>query len=122
MDSFILDVLRGWRLLNAASLSQDEWRDVLSTTNNKLDYDTISDALQTLWDEQLATRGHGDSHWQNWHDFNLAWESDSSWDTGYGEWDDASWQDSWSTASWDYDAAWAEDWGASWHEPHAHAQ
>ena len=48
MDTFILDVLRGWRLLVAASLSSDEWRDVLATTNNKLDYLSVSDALQTL--------------------------------------------------------------------------
>ena len=55
VDSFILEVLRGWRLLMAASLSADEWRDVLSSTGNKLDYASIADALQTLWDEQLAT-------------------------------------------------------------------
>ena len=36
-DSFILDVLRGWRLLVAASLTQEEWRDVLSSTGNRLD-------------------------------------------------------------------------------------
>lgn len=33
-DSFIMDVLRGWRLLVAASSTQDEWRDVLSSTGN----------------------------------------------------------------------------------------
>ena len=37
-DSFLLDVLRGWRLLQAASLSKDEWRDILSATGNKLDF------------------------------------------------------------------------------------
>ena len=57
MDSFIINVLRGWRLLVAASLGPEEWRDILSATNGRLDYDSISDALQTLWDEQLtATR------------------------------------------------------------------
>ncbi|CAE6970715.1 unnamed protein product [Symbiodinium natans] len=53
-DSFILDVLRGWRLLQAASLSLDERRDVLSATRNRLDFESISNALQVLWDEQLS--------------------------------------------------------------------
>ena len=55
MDSFILDVMRGWRLLVAACLSSDEWRDVLASTGNKLDYQSIADALQVLWDEQLGS-------------------------------------------------------------------
>lgn len=38
MDTFILDVLRGWHLLVAASLSADEWRDILASTGSKLDY------------------------------------------------------------------------------------
>ena len=58
MDSFILDVMRGWRLLVAASLTSDEWRDVLATTGNKLDYQSIADALQTLCNEQPgSTKG-----------------------------------------------------------------
>ena len=91
MDSFILDVLRGWRLLVAASLSPEEWRDVLATTGNKLDYLSVSSALQTLWDEQLG----GSGKWQPsvataplssfWHE--------SSWP--YDEWSDnqAMWHD-----------------------------
>ena len=47
-DSFLLDVLRGWRLLQAASLTKDEWRDILSTTGNKLDFESVSNALQIL--------------------------------------------------------------------------
>ena len=38
LDSFILEVLRGWRLLVAASLSNEEWRDVLAATGIKLDW------------------------------------------------------------------------------------
>jgi|OrbCmetagenome_4_1107370.scaffolds.fasta_scaffold35473_2 hypothetical protein len=53
-DSFILEQLRGWRLLTSASLSTDEWRDVLGTTQGKLDYVSISDALQVLYDEQMT--------------------------------------------------------------------
>ena len=54
MDSFILDVMRGWRLLVAACLSSDEWRDVLASTGNKLDYQSIADALQVLWMNSLV--------------------------------------------------------------------
>ena len=75
MDTFILDVLRGWRLLVAASLSPEEWRDVLATTGNKLEYLQISDALLTLWDEQLGgNRGGHQTNYgqafvqQQWHD------------------------------------------------------
>ncbi|CAE7800179.1 unnamed protein product [Symbiodinium sp. CCMP2592] len=55
-DSFIMGVLRGWRLLQAAGLTAEEKRDILSTTKNSLDYDTVASALQSLWDEQLL--GH----------------------------------------------------------------
>eukprot|EP00435_Cladocopium_sp_Y103_P045951 s2000_g13.t1 len=37
-DSFILKQLRGWRLLSGACLTAEEWRAVLASTNNKLDY------------------------------------------------------------------------------------
>ena len=104
MDTFILDVLRGWRLLVAASLSSDEWRDVLATTNNKLDYLSVSDALQTLWDEQMGagkwtstafpshhqhfwTEGSYDDDWN--YDNYQAWQGDwpsDDWNSGY--WDD----------------------------------
>ena len=58
-DSFIMGVLRGWRLLQAAGLTAEEKRDILSTTKNSLDYDTVASALQSLWDEQLlGHRGH----------------------------------------------------------------
>ena len=38
-DSFIMGVLRGWRLLQAASLSPEDKRDILSTTRNSLEYE-----------------------------------------------------------------------------------
>jgi ribonuclease HI len=42
--------------LKAASLTPEEARDILSTTQNKLDFEAISQALSALWDEQLL--GH----------------------------------------------------------------
>ena len=53
-DSFILGQLRGWRLLTSASLTSNEWRNVLGTTQGKLDYESISNALQVLYDEQMS--------------------------------------------------------------------
>ena len=59
-DSFIMGVLRGWRLIQAASLTSEEKRDILSTTQNFMDYNSISRALQMLWDDQLL--GHRQPH------------------------------------------------------------
>ena len=47
-DSFIMEVLRGWGLLQAAGLTAEEKRNILSTTKNSLDYETIASALQSL--------------------------------------------------------------------------
>jgi len=57
-DSFILKQLRGWRLLSGACLSAEEWRSILASTNNQLDYQNVSMALTILYDEQIqSTRG-----------------------------------------------------------------
>ena len=104
-DSFVLDVLRGWRLLQAATLSRDEFRDVLSATNNKLDFDSISGALQVLWDDQLIQHPrHAPSQ------FNAHWlEGDH--DSSFWSWDDYN-DDGWYEANW----MWDDDW-SSWNGP-----
>ena len=110
MDTFILDVLRGWRLLMAASLTQEEWRDILASTGNKLDYVAISEALQTLWDEQLGGASGGrfsgspsmfSHHWVEateplWHEQQAAWQDDSWWQTDGPDWSSA---DGWHESS-----------------------
>lgn len=105
MDTFILDVLRGWRLLVAASLSQEEWRDVLATTGNKLDYLNISDALQTLWDEQLsssrASFPGGSSQFSSY-----MMESPPQWNQ-FAVWQENDWYDDWNSGQWN-DASWHE--------------
>ena len=45
-DSFIMNVLRGWRLLQAAGLTAEEQRAILSTTRNSLDHEVVSQALK----------------------------------------------------------------------------
>ena len=104
MDSFILDVLRGWRLLVAASLSPDEWRDVLATTGNKLDYLSISNALQTLWDDQLGggNKWHGATSQSSMSSF---WH-ESTWPTDYEY--DGFWQEWPTDDAWDWNAALSE--------------
>ncbi|CAE7645969.1 unnamed protein product [Symbiodinium sp. KB8] len=106
-DSFIMQVLRGWRLLQAAGLNAEEKRDILSTTKNSLDYEVIAAALQNLWDEQLLGQRHGpasyQAHYSEAVDAETAyyqddwWFDDGSWwydsfysDGGHGEtwWDD----------------------------------
>ncbi|CAE7260736.1 unnamed protein product [Symbiodinium sp. CCMP2592] len=82
-DTFILDVLRGWRLLQAASLSLEKRRDVLSATHNKLDFESISNALQVLWDEQLSgarrmNAGHHGGH-NSFYSQETDWPMDAMW-------------------------------------------
>ena len=116
-DSFILDVLRGWRLLQAASLTLEERRDVLSSTQNRLDFESVSQALQIMWDEQLAgvrksnpmSSGYtpqvfsleandwsrqGDASWAGDDDmFDYYHEQDDGWH-GYGDpYSEAAWWD-----------------------------
>ena len=90
-DSFIMGVLRGWRLLQAAGLSAEEKRDILSTTRNSLNYDVISQALQGLWDEQLlGHRHHGGGHMNYMDAMDPAYlnyqEHDEDWDDEWQPW------------------------------------
>ena len=106
-DSFIMKVLRGWRLLQAATLTPEETRDILSTTQNKLDFEAISQALQSLWDAQLLGQRYGASaHRDNWHHANWhEWDED---DGGWDEWDPSCVD--WSSDDWRGEGQWHEDW------------
>ena len=103
MDSFILEQLRGWRLLTAAALSPEEWRSVLVSTNNKLDYVSVVSALEILYDEHFTKRpgqvhpGHHQPQIFNLEEddeWNYEWEPtwDSSWMTPV-TWDDWEWDE-----------------------------
>jgi hypothetical protein len=101
--SFILNQLRGWRLLSGAALSSEEWRSILASTKNQLDYDSISSALMVLFDEQIPHQhrlhhpgaGH---HGGGPHHFNMAENDDWSWD------DSSWWDDQWAAqVRWDDD-------------------
>ena len=86
-DSFIMGVLRGWRLLQAAGLTAEEKRDILSTTKNSLEYETVASALQSLWDEQLlGHRGHSSTT-----GFHLNHMDQSVDEEAYGNYDDSDW-------------------------------
>ena len=93
MDSFILEQVRGWRLLMAA-LSPEEWRSILASTGNRLDYVSVMSALEILYDEHFS-RGRGQqgfgAHGQqpSTHDFNMA--ENEAWDDD----DDESWSSWW---------------------------
>ncbi|CAE7025424.1 TY1B-NL2 [Symbiodinium natans] len=110
-DNFILEVLRGWRLLQAASLSQEERRDVLSATSNKLDYLSVSDALQILWDEQLSGTRRGGTFSAMMTDA-FPGGAEQAWADEHSDWwDDPGWSpDAWSEMDWmqagDHDEPW----------------
>ncbi|CAK8992066.1 Novobiocin biosynthesis protein H [Durusdinium trenchii] len=106
-DSFILTQLRGWRLLSGAALSSEEWRSILASTKNQLDYDSVREALTVLFDEQIMHRsstssppshGHGTPHF-----FNMAeedtWGCEDWWDDGT----------SWAATAWEESSEWPEE-------------
>lgn len=101
MDSLILTQLRGWRLLSGASLTAEEWRSILASTNNKLSYDEISNALSTLFDEQINFKHQHQSP----HVLHLAENDDDTW-WGDGDWWD---EDPWAAAANWQDEPWWED-------------
>ena len=96
-DSFILKTLRGWRLLSGAALNGEEWRSILASTNNQLNYDAVSSALNILFDEQMQhPRAHhsGQGLHHNLHTV----EEDSEWNWQDDPWD---WSDSWANMAWE---------------------
>lgn len=103
-DSFVLGVLRGFRVLQAAGLSPEDKRDILGTTRGSLEFEVVTHALQTLWDEQFLGRQHGRGQQ---HDNYQAEHYDEWWLDGmaaYG--DDWEWNgDDWDW--WDYDGYYA---------------
>ena len=111
--------------MKAASLTPEEARDILSTTQNKLDFEAISQALSALWDEQLLGHRysqhagrHGSSSnalWHEWHDD--GWDDgyemnyDEMWNWGHddGWWNDGQWHDEWHEHEWPDETAPAKD-------------
>ena len=116
-DSFGMGVLRGWRLLQAAGLTAEEKRDILSTTKNSLDYESISAALQSLWDDQLLSQRVHRTPGELYHNFvdqsddNDAYyqDTDDWWSDADGWWCDGYYQDSGGNDWWE-DDGWS--WGA----------
>ena len=109
-DSFVMGVLRGRRLIQAAGLSAEEKRDILSTTKNSLDYESISSALQSLWDDQLLSHRHqrqGADFYSNqaeqFDNGELYYQESDDWWQGQDGW----WNDSYYHESEAYD--WWED-------------
>ena len=113
-DSFIMGVLQGWRLLQAACLNPEETRDILSATQNSLDFEAISRALQTLWDEQLlghrpssssSNPSYGHLNWQSWEEDE--WHAPDPWDN-----EDSWWESQWHE-EWQDDHLWPDEEPAS---------
>ncbi|CAE7760159.1 unnamed protein product [Symbiodinium sp. KB8] len=93
----------------AAGLTAEEKRDILSSTKNSLDYETIAAAPQTLWDDQLLGQRHRhlaehQAHYTEHQDaFNVNYQDGwrqyegSGWhdgyhiDGGYGDYGDGGW-------------------------------
>ena len=91
-DSFFLGVLRGFGILQAAGLTPDERRVILSSTRGSLEFEEISKALQTLWDEQFSGRRHQvhQAHFQE------------SYTAERDEFEDPFWEDAHYAEDWSY--------------------
>jgi hypothetical protein len=78
----------------AAALSPEEWRSILASTGNRLDYVSVISALEILYDEHFSRgrgqQGFGGAHGQqpSTHYFNMA--ENEAWDD-----DDDSWSSWW---------------------------
>ena len=102
-DSFVLGVLRGFRLLQAAGLSADEKRDILASTKGSLEFEVVTRALQTLWDEQFLGRQSMSMRSSMGNYFNETFQATED-DYEYGWWNDEHYDGYWADESWD--ASW----------------
>jgi len=83
-------------LLSGAALSGEEWRSILASTNNQLNYDAVSSALNILFDEQMQhPRAHHSG--QGHHNLHTV-EEDSDWSWQDDSWD---WSDPWANMAWE---------------------
>ena len=120
-DSFVLNVLRGFRLLQSAGLTSEEKRDILSATKGDLDFSVVVAAIQTLWDEQFLGK-HPNRSASNSNYFMDNFHVDDT--EGYQEWDDTHdtyWgESSWHDSSWD-DGGWYDNhFQGTWNEAQFH--
>ena len=113
---FFEDELRGFRLLKAAGLTNDQRMQVLTLTANVVSFDRIRQALRALYDEEDPSAKHARRKgvWYASED----WEEDVLWQGGGDDWlwEDWAWDDEtsyWAEWSeWPSDAGWQGEDGA----------
>ena len=103
-----MGVLRGFRLLQAAGLSAEEKRDILASTKGSLEFEVVTRALQTLWDEQFLGRQTTSLRSSMGNYFNETFMANEE-NYEHGWWDDETYDGYWADESWD--SSWD-----SWHE------
>ena len=109
-DSFVLGVLRGFRLLQAAGLNAEEKRDILASTKGSLEFEVVTRALQTLWDEQFLERHPSSMRSSMGNYFNETFQAmDETYENDW--WGDESYDGYWADESWD------PQWDL-WHDAH----
>lgn len=117
-SDFFSDELRGYRLLKAARLSQQERQNILTQTANSTSFELIRRALRTLFAE-----GDEDASRSSWRKPRIWWNEEDAEDWQWDDWsweaDDPGWLDDASAAywqSWDDDSwyGYDENWPGSW--------
>ncbi len=93
------DVIRSWMLLEMMAFTDTEKNMIKASTQNKLDYRSVSQALRAQWsDRSLQSREHK-PHSALWAD-----AGDEAWNTD--EWTADTWEtESWTATS---DGGWQE--------------
>lgn len=119
---FFSDELRGYRLLRACRLTQQEKQNVLVQTSNSTSFVAVRRSLRTLFaedfDKQAIKTGKvwwHDDEWAEWDDdsHEQYWHDDGSWyDQSPGS-DTTGWDNS---DEWMYWQDWTEDWQDDWHD------
>ena len=99
------DVIRGWMLLEMMAFTDTEKNLIKASTQNKLDYRSVSQALRAQWgDRSMQSRDHkphshsalwteaaDEAHTDDWTAD--AWESESWSATGDSGWQEAQWNE-----------------------------
>ncbi|CAE7798029.1 unnamed protein product, partial [Symbiodinium necroappetens] len=123
---FFEDELRGYRLLKAAGLSNDQRMQILTLTSNSVAFEKIRQALRALFGDSEEAKQHAlRPHRRR----GIWWTDEAAWNPSVGWGEEEAWlvDDGWGEWAWDEEAHWASpEWAAaSWHdwdsEPYAEA-
>ena len=114
---FFEDELRGYRLLKAAGLNNDQRMQILTLTSNSVAFEKIRQALRALFGDAEEAKQHAiRPHRRR----GIWWTDEAAWNPSSGWGEEEAWlmEEGWGEWAWDEEAHWASpEWAAaSWHD------